>query len=139
MLMQTLIGAILVLMVALTLGCSGSSDKPPTVTIEVTANQLRFVPDVITVPAGQVVKLQLKNLDQAEHDLEVRDLMPSYMSGGGHGGHGGGDGPERIAVHTKAGKTASVEFQADQKGTYGVFCTIPGHEQLGMVARLIVE
>ena len=91
------------LVTILSLACGSSSNESPVTTIEVTAQQLRFEPDVITIPAGQVVRLQLKNLDQAEHDLEVRDLMPAYMSGGGHGGHRGSEAPMRVAVHTSGG------------------------------------
>jgi uncharacterized cupredoxin-like copper-binding protein len=124
----------------LAVGCgsdSGPSDDE--LTIEVQAQNVRFRPDVIEVPAGRMVTLRLKNLDVTEHDLEVRDLVPTSISGGGHEGHGE---PIRltkvIAVHADASGTATIKFQADQKGTYEVVCTIPGHEQAGMVARLVV-
>ena len=120
---------------ALSLACGGSSS--PDVTIEVKAQNTRFAPETIEVPAGKTVRLKLTNLDSTEHDLEVRGMTPSMMSGGGHGGHGDSM-PGKLAVHTAAKKSASVDFRADQKGTYEVFCTIPGHEQSGMVARLVV-
>jgi len=39
---NALAGALVGVVAALALGCSSSEDEPPTVTIEVTANQLRF-------------------------------------------------------------------------------------------------
>ena len=125
-------------LIAATVACGGSSKDNGTV-VEVTAQDNRFHPDVIQVPAGQTVTIRLKNLDKAEHDLEVRGLMPASTAGGGHGGHGGTSASNQgVAVHTTAGKSASVTFKAEEKGTYEVFCTQPGHEQLGMVAKLVV-
>lgn len=105
--------------------------------IEVVAENTRFEPAVIEIPASTEVTLRLKNLDPNEHDLEVRGLTPAKKTGGGHDGHAGA-GSETIAVHAKANKTASIKFVADKPGTYEVICTIPGHEQAGMVAKLIV-
>jgi len=121
-------------------GCSSKSDlSDDELTIEVLAENVRFRPDVIEVPAGRMVTLRFKNLDATEHDLEVRNLVPTSISGGGHEGHGE---PIRltkvVAVHADASGTATIKFQADQKGTYQIVCTIPGHEQAGMVARLVV-
>jgi len=78
---------------------SGSSDGEPA--IEVVAQNVRFTSARIEVPAGQMVTLKLKNLASTEHDLEVRGLTPSSISGGGHEGPGD---PIRltktVAVHT---------------------------------------
>ena len=123
---------------AATVACGSSEEESPTV-IEVTAENIRFSPDVIEVPAGQTVTLRLKNLDEMEHDLEVRGLVPASSEGGGHGGHGGTSASnQNVAVHTAPGKSASVTFRADQRGTYEVFCTQPDHERLGMVAKLVI-
>lgn len=134
---------LLVTAFALALGaavaCGGADEASGTV-IEIDAQNIRFLPDLIEVPAGETVTLRLKNLDDMEHDLEIRGMVPSTTEGGGHDGHGGATASnQNVAVHTAARKTASVTFRADQKGTYEVFCTQPGHEQLGMVAKLVVD
>jgi uncharacterized cupredoxin-like copper-binding protein len=119
------------------LGCGNSSDTSDA-TIEVRAENTRFVPDTIQVPAGKLVTLVLKNLDANEHDLEVRGVTPVNVSDGGHEGHGAPLSIKPLAVHAEARKSAKVTFQIDEKGTYEVFCSIPGHEQSGMVAKLVV-
>lgn len=119
------------------LACSSGGGDDDTV-IEVNAQNMRFVPDVIQVPAGQEVTLRLKNLDANEHDLEVRGLTPATTTGGGHGDMQMSE-TKAVAVHAQAKKTASIKFMADMPGTYEVVCTVPGHEQSGMVARLIVS
>ncbi len=127
----------IVLCIALgSLACASSQKNE--LTIEIMAENTRFAPDTIEIPAGKAVTLTLKNRDSTEHDLEVRGLVPSSMSGGGHEDHMDMAATKRVAVHTAAKKSASVQFRADQKGTYEVFCSIPGHEQSGMVAKLVV-
>ena len=132
-----LLGLIVALSSILSLACSSGGDDGTV--IEVNAQNMRFVPDVIQVPAGQEVTLRLKNLDANEHDLEVRGLTPTTRAGGGHGGEHESSSTETVAVHAQAKKTASIKFMADTPGTYEVVCTVPGHEQSGMVARLIVS
>ena len=130
-------GTIAALVSLLSLACaSGGGDGT---VIEVNAQNMRFVPGVIQVPAGQEVTLRLKNLDANEHDLEVRGLTPTTRAGGGHGGEHESSSAQMVAVHAPAKKTASIKFMADTPGTYDVVCTVPGHEQSGMVARLIVS
>jgi uncharacterized cupredoxin-like copper-binding protein len=90
------------------------------------------------VPAGREVTLRLKNLDLMEHDLQVQALKPTTLSGGGHGGYAGAPGGT-IAVHTAGKKSGTVTFRADTPGTYEVICTLPGHKEVGMVARLVVS
>ena len=125
--------ALMVLVFATACGSDTSGEV-----IEVAAENTRFEPAVIQVPAGKEVTLKLKNLDPNEHDLEVRGLTPAKKTGGGHDGHGSSTS-ETIAVHAQANKTASIKFVADTPGTYEVICTVPGHEQSGMVAQLIVS
>ena len=136
--MKLTLAVVVVALAALSLACSSGGGDAGTV-IEVSAQDMRFVPDVIQVPAGQEVTLRLKNLDGNEHDLEVRGLTPATTAGGGHGNEHESSGAQPIAVHTKANKTASVKFRADQPGTYEVVCTMMGHAESGMVAKLIVS
>ena len=129
--------AIALLAGALGVACGGRGEGMATI-IEVTAKDHRFNPETIEVPAGKTVTLRLKNMDETEHDLEVRGFVPSVSSGGGHGSGHVAERAMNVAVHTQARKTASVEFRADEKGSYQVFCSIAGHEQMGMVGKLVV-
>lgn len=61
-------------------GCGGSSGDDADVVIEIKAANIRFVPDQITIPAGKIVTLSLKNVDEMEHDLEVPGLLRSRRS-----------------------------------------------------------
>lgn len=134
---------IAVLAAAVTFGsiACGSSASKSDVSIQVKAENNRFSPSRIELPAGKTVKLTLQNLDMAEHDLEVRGIPSRVTSGGGHGDHASGAGmgmSDVLAVHSAGKKSASVTFVVDRPGTYEVVCTQPGHKEVGMVGTLVV-
>lgn len=39
----------------------------------------------------------------------------------------------------KAGEQETIEFVADEAGTFEYYCSVPGHRQAGMVGKLIVQ
>ncbi len=124
---------------AILLAACGSADKTPV--IEIRVENSRFAPPVVNVPAGQTVKLVLRNMDGGEHDMEIAGVRPAVLSGGGHpGGHQGAGGMDgAVAVHAFAHKSASMTLRIDQPGTYEFYCTVPGHKEAGMVGRMIVS
>lgn len=124
--------------IIVTAACGGDGGTSATV-IDVSARDFRFTPGEIRVPAGQEVTLRLKNLDEMEHDLEVQGLR-IQPKGNAHnaGGHAGAM-PGMLALHTAKRGTASITFTAEKKGTYDVWCTISGHKELGMMAKLVVN
>ena len=103
----------------------------------------RFEPSVIEIPAGHRVKLTLSNEGLVEHDVEILGVDAEGIDvdsgverhdrlGGGHHEDG------VVAAHAEPGTTASVFFTVTEPGTYKYFCTIPGHEEAGMVGKLVV-
>jgi uncharacterized cupredoxin-like copper-binding protein len=118
----------------------GHGMEPAGEAVEVTvlAEDVKFVPDEMTIPAGQVVTITLRNDDTIEHDLQVDDLRIERMDGGDMAGDHEGAGEDVLAVHTSAGESASLTFRTEQKGTFDLYCTIPGHKDAGMVGKLTV-
>ena len=117
----------------------GGDDEEAGTVIEVRGSEYKFTPNEITAPAGQTVTLRLKNVGETEHDLEVQGLRVQMMGDEEEMGGHEGAAPGMIAMHTAKGKTASVTFMADQKGTYEFWCTISGHKEQGMIGKLIVN
>jgi uncharacterized cupredoxin-like copper-binding protein len=116
-------------------GCGGGSDDH-SVIITISAKNVKFVPDAVTVPTGKLVTITLKNLDEdTEHDFEVEDLEATVIEGGSEQ-HGGGT--QKVAVHMKPGGTSSITFRADKAGTYKIVCTVDGHADAGMIGELTV-
>ena len=96
---------------------SGSAPREVTVT----ATEMAFSPASIEVAAGQPVKLTFRNNGVVEHNWQ-----------------GQVDG-EAILVTAQPRQSASKTFTPRTAGTYKFICSVPGHEQAGMVATLTVR
>ncbi|MBI5621256.1 cupredoxin domain-containing protein [Candidatus Falkowbacteria bacterium] len=95
-------------------------DKDVTVkVVAVSGQNFSFNPAAITVKQGQKVKVNFSNVG-GTHDWNL----------------------DAFNAHTGVigdGQTASVEFIADQAGTFEYYCSIGQHRAMGMVGKLIVE
>jgi uncharacterized cupredoxin-like copper-binding protein len=104
----------------------GSEDVPETVVsegvIEVTieGDEYSFSPATITVKDGITVRLTLKNNGNVSHNflIDALDVDSGLVS---------------------PGSSKTFEFTAVGAGTYSFYCSVPGHEDSGMVGTLKVE
>jgi uncharacterized cupredoxin-like copper-binding protein len=115
----------------------GSANADPTVVIDVSLKNLRFTPDRMEVAAGQTVRINVTNMDGTEHDLFVDGLRIEKVGEAMDGRHAGATA-DMLAVHTMANESGSITFRTEQKGTYRFYCTLPGHEDAGMVGEMTV-
>lgn len=88
-------------------------------TIAVEGGSFYYNPNTITVKKGQRVKIELTSKDMM-HDFVIDELNV------------------RIPV-TNAGETSTIEFTADQEGTYEYYCSVGQHRANGQKGTLIVE
>ncbi len=98
-----------------------------------------FVPDHITVPAGEEVRLVFHNTGKVDHDAFIGDEMAqndheAEMQRGG-GMHHGGGGTGAITV--EPGKTATLTHTFEAGGNVLIGCHQPGHYGSGM--KMTVE
>lgn len=96
-----------------------SAPASPVKEFNITARQWAFDPATITVKQGDTVKLVIKSID-VTHGI----ALPAFD----------------ISRRLEPGKTVTIEFTADQKGTYSFFCSVfcgAGHSD--MKGTLIVE
>ena len=112
------------------IGCSASQQFvpiPPDVnrdaverdTIEMTAEDFHFTPEVLHVKKGTLVTLKIKSID---------------------GTHGFKLGAFGIDERLDENETKVIEFYAGQKGEYGFRCShFCGLGHLGMTGTLIIE
>lgn len=112
---------ILALVTVATLALAACSPTPSvpetgeTTTVEVRMLENRYVPDVIEVPTGDRLVIELVNDDVDLHDLEIENGVKSERFGSG--------GSETIDVGIIGG---------DLDG----WCTIPPHREHGMVLQI---
>ncbi len=100
------------------LGLSGKVENGIRV-VEVKALRYKFEPDPIVVRSGEKVRLVVTSTDVA-HGIAISSF--------------------NVKLSVPAGKTESVDFVADKKGSFPAYCSVycgPGHGQ--MHASLIVK
>ncbi|HEU0115585.1 MAG TPA: cupredoxin domain-containing protein, partial [Thermomicrobiales bacterium] len=86
------------------------------VTIEL--HDIYFQPKDVTIPAGQDVKVTLKNLGAAPHNFSIDAL--------------------KISDDVQPGETKDITINAPA-GTYQFYCNVPGHKEAGMVGTLTAK
>jgi len=98
------------------LGATGAAQD-----VTVTATEMAFSPATVEVTAGQPVRLTLRNNGAVEHSWQAQV------------------GAETILVAAQPRQSSSTTFTPQTPGTYKVICSVPGHEQAGMISTLIVK
>ncbi len=122
---------------------AASDEHAGAVSIHVHAGELYFDPEIIRVKAGDTVRVVFDNHGATLHDFttdEERFMIVSEQ-GAAHGGAGhdeAGAGLRPLHVAAEGGTEAELLFKAEAPGEYAVFCSVPGHRDGGMEARIIV-
>lgn len=88
-------------------------------TFEIDAENFKFSQTEIRVKQGDKVKIVFE-VDQGFHDWVIDEFNARTKQ-------------------ISEGKTDSVEFVADKKGTFEFYCSVGQHRANGMVGKLIVE
>lgn len=92
---------------------------PRTVTVDLIGEEFRFTPDTIRVQEGDTVKINFTNPDVVPHLID----LPAF--------------DQHIALPPDGYFT--LEFVADKVGSFPYVCSVPGHQEAGMVGMLIVS
>lgn len=113
---------IVILLGILVTACGGGNEAidESTNAIQLSAQNIRFQPDKLTIKANKKVTLTFTNLDDERHTFEI-------------------DGIEGIGLGILPNSEATFEFTIDQPGTYPIFCGVDDHRERGMVAELTVK
>ena len=88
--------------------------------ITVEADEYSVSPKSLTVKAGERISLTFKNIGNLPHNFTIDELG--------------------VATKTIAGgQTDVVEFTAGASGTFTFYCSLAGHQKLGMEGDLEVQ
>ena len=96
----------------------GTVPPPPGTTLTVEESEFRIVPQDLAARPGRLT-FQIKNVGTVEHNFVVEGTAVKVES-----------------IQPGETQTAMVDLAA---GTYRMVCTIPGHEEAGMVGTLEVS
>lgn len=127
-------------LMVLAAGCGTNAGKIAQ-TVEITVNGMSFEPALIQLKVGETSRIVLKNKDSLVHDLTIEGFKGKATVIQDTGGHSGGHGHSGDQTHISAGagKSASMDLLPQAAGIYEVYCTVPGHREAGMVAKLEVR
>ncbi|EGQ20003.1 plastocyanin/azurin family copper binding protein [Sporosarcina newyorkensis 2681] len=103
--------------------------------IAIETAEMKYSKNEIIVEKNKPVTLALTNLDKVEHDIEIRTSSFSMIKGSNHNHRGNKD---MLHLHAAPEKMETLTFTLTESGIYEFYCTIPGHEELGMIGRFIV-
>ena len=101
-----------------------------------------YAPNVLEVEAGGVIEIAIQNSEAALHDFTIdkidANVHISYL--GGTGQHEHEEAAKEADVHfalTEAG-SGIVHLKIAEPGEYVFYCSVPGHQELGMEGTLVV-
>lgn len=123
---------------ASTVGMPGkSADVARTVEIRMNSS-MRFVPDAITVKAGETIRFFIRNTDKVPHTMVIGSMtelkehaeMMRNMPGMQHA--------EANMITLKPGQRGGLVWKFDQPGSVDFACLVPGHLEAGMVGKVTV-
>lgn len=142
------LSALVIVGAALTAGCGSGAGNGAT-RIEVRASEFSFAPATVTLTAGTRYRLVFTNDGKTLHDWTVpnapvqavqeRGAGSHDMGSMGMGGMGMPGGQAALHVAADGGKSSELSFTPTQAGEYEYQCTVPGHRELGMRGRLVVQ
>ena len=88
-------------------------------TFHVTGGSFYFTPSEITVQKGDFVKIIFENAGGMHNFiLEAFEVATDII---------------------KTGETSTVEFHANESGTFEYYCAVGNHMKMGQVGKLIIE
>lgn len=98
---------------------SPSTPEPsPERVVRVSTPGYRYEPATLQLPAGEAVILELTNSDDEAHALTVEALS--------------------LQMTANPGETVRLPVQANEPGSFGMYCSFPGHRQAGHRGRIEV-
>jgi uncharacterized cupredoxin-like copper-binding protein len=119
-------------------GIAGDAKRARTVTLRM-GDDMRFVPDRITVREGETIRFVVRNAGKLLHEMvigtpeqlqEHAALMKKYPTM---------EHDEPDMTHVKASQRGEIVWNFNRPGTFQFACLLPGHFEAGMVGTVVVE
>ena len=100
-------------------GGSGEQAAAAPASVDISLTDFKITPADVEVPAGVAVTFNVANDGQSPHTFGVKVGDQTHET-----------------PQIDAGSSATLEVPALEAGTYDALCTVPGHDQLGMVGTV---
>jgi uncharacterized cupredoxin-like copper-binding protein len=109
----------LALFAILALGLASCASTPEPLRITMEAQDIMWSLHEIQAKVNQPVELTIKNTGALDHDIVIEELGVDLL--------------------LSPGDVEIVNFTVDHAGTIEFICSIPGHEEAGMVGHIIIS
>jgi len=106
---------------------AGTPDAPRVVRIVATPN-LRFVPDVVRVQAGETIRFEVTTMGPVTHEFMVGPAADVAADR---------EGAPEVADITMM-QTASLTYTFSGPGPFAFACHAPGHFEAGMAGTIVI-
>ena len=108
-------------------------------TVTITMTEFEYSQPVIEAKVGERVRIVVENDGAVLHDLSADEFHGDVMTEGSVEHHADDDhGMAAFHVAANAGDHAELTFVAEEAGELALYCTVPGHRELGMTATLVI-
>lgn len=109
-------------------------------TITVRMSEFEYSQALIEAKVGERIRIVVVNDGAVLHDFTADGFQGMAMAEGSVEHHGDDDqGMAAFHVAANPGDSAALVFTADEPGELVLYCSVPGHRELGMTARLVIE
>ncbi len=102
-------------------------------------DDMRFIPDEISVKAGETIRFFLVNKGKVNHEMVIGTAaeldehaeMMRKMPGMQH--------TEPNQINLAPGQRGGIVWTFDKAGSFAFACLVPGHKEVGMVGKIVVN
>jgi uncharacterized cupredoxin-like copper-binding protein len=108
-------------------------------TVTVTITDFEFQPAQLSFESGHAYRLHLENKGKSTHFFAAEGFFKAIVSEKLIENGVPVDHPLPKAIVLAPGETKELLFLAVQKGTYGLKCTAPFHEAMGMSGKIVIS
>lgn len=118
------------------------ASESDTRTVTITMREFSYGPAEIHAKVGERVRLVLVNKGVVLHDITTDSFkgeVETEASAEHHGDHPAEGEDANFHAAANPGETVELTFVAEEAGRLELFCSVPGHRELGMTALLIVD
>ena len=107
-------------------------------TVRVEMDEFTFTPETLTFEVGKPYKLEIVNIGTVKHYFTAEEFYQSVAFRKAQDSSGEIKAPYFKAIEIFPGEQADLYLIPTKAGTYESICTIAGHQEAGMVTKLVV-
>jgi len=109
-------------------------------TVDVVLKEYSFIPEVLKFDAGTPYKLKIINTGTGKHYFTATGFFKAIATRKVQSNTDGEiKAPYFLALEVFPGRSLDLYFVPVRRGTYGLRCTIPGHEAQGMHGTIVIQ